>query len=397
LQTSSDGTVRADRIWKRFRQQARRNLLADQIDRFRGRLRGAGPDTWSWALRDVDLTIEPGDSVGLIGGNGAGKSTLLKILAGVMFPYAGRIDIHGRIGALIEVRAGLHGDLTGRENIFLYGTLLGLPRKEVARRFDAIVAFAELADAIDRQVIFYSSGMQMRLGFAVAAFLEPAVLLIDEVLAVGDAPFQQRCLERVQELLHNGTTVVFVSHDLPAVATTCARTVWLEHGAVRLDGQSDEVLGAYRRSIEEMAEVFGGSSEGARITKVTVSQPDGRLPVAAGPLDIVVRVHMQGEGPGRLYVGVSDGPATPAFVLSTPVPASDGEVVARCSLPSLPLGSGRYALWASLLDDYERDLISWHPALRFDVAGPRLDPPPPGVVRLAPIQPSATWTTEGPH
>jgi ABC-2 type transport system ATP-binding protein len=157
LPTSSDpGTVDVVRLWKRFRATERRNLLADHLSGLRRRLRAGSPVPWNWALRDVEFRITPGESVGLIGSNGAGKSTLLKILAGVMYPYAGSAHLEGRVGALIEVRAGLHGDLTGRENIFLYGSLLGLPRREVARRFDAIVEFAELASAIDRQVIFYS-------------------------------------------------------------------------------------------------------------------------------------------------------------------------------------------------------------------------------------------------
>jgi len=219
-------------VWKRFRSRERRNLLSYKLTALRQRLE-EGPVPWHWALRDVDFRIAPGESVGLIGSNGAGKSTLLKILAGVMYPYAGRVRLEGRVGALIEVRAGLHFDLTGRENIYLYGSLLGLPRREVAKRFDAIVEFAEIAPAIDRQVIFYSMGMQMRLGFSVAAFLEPDILLIDEVLAVGDASFQQRCLDRVQEVLRGGTTVVFVSHDLPAIAATCARTIWMDQGIVR--------------------------------------------------------------------------------------------------------------------------------------------------------------------
>src|SRR5688500_10689509 len=186
---SPEGTLVADRVWKRFHADRRYSQLRTEIQRLRERGRRRRDD-YRWALRDVDFRVAPGDSIALVGINGSGKSTLLKILTRVMYPYAGSLDVVGRVGALIEVRAGIHPELTGRENIHLYGTLLGLSRKEVASRFDEIVDFAQLEDAIDRQVKFYSSGMQMRLGFGVAAFLEPDVLLVDEVLAVGDSTFQ---------------------------------------------------------------------------------------------------------------------------------------------------------------------------------------------------------------
>jgi ABC-type polysaccharide/polyol phosphate transport system ATPase subunit len=157
------GTIYARHVWKRFRADRRRMLLRDELEHLRNAVRGQSSSRWRWALRDIDLTVAPGESVGLIGINGSGKSTLLKVLARVTYPYAGSLEVAGRVGALIEVRAGIHPDLTGRENVYLYGSLLGLPRREVTRRFDAIVGFAELESAIDRQVKFYSSGMQMRL------------------------------------------------------------------------------------------------------------------------------------------------------------------------------------------------------------------------------------------
>jgi ABC-type polysaccharide/polyol phosphate transport system ATPase subunit len=203
-----------------------------------------------WALRNVNLEIGPGEALGLIGLNGSGKSTLLRLLARVMYPYAGSIETSGRIGALIEVSAGLHPELTARENIFFYGTLLGLRRKEVSEKFDAVVDFSELESALDRQVKFLSSGMRMRLGFSVAAFLEPAILLVDEVLAVGDATFQTKCMERMRTVLAQGTTIVFVSHDLEAVESICKRVVWLEGGEVRRDAPTLDVLTSYRAAYE---------------------------------------------------------------------------------------------------------------------------------------------------
>ncbi|MCZ7535464.1 MAG: ABC transporter ATP-binding protein [Acidimicrobiia bacterium] len=193
---SRSGELSATRVWKRFRPDRRPKRVRTFLDTRRVRGGERPKKQWSWALRDIDFRVEPGESVGLIGTNGSGKSTLLKLLTRVMYPHSGQIEAHGRAGALIEVASGIHPLLSGRENIFLYGTLLGLPRRDVANRFDAIVDFADIGHAIDRQVKFYSSGMKMRLGFAVAAFLEPDILLVDEVLAVGDSSFQQRCLAR---------------------------------------------------------------------------------------------------------------------------------------------------------------------------------------------------------
>src|SRR5262245_31338074 len=245
-----EGAIVAEHIWKRFRPDRRRRLLRDEIERIRGRVTGKSSRSFRWALRDVNLHLEPGASLGLIGANGAGKSTLLKILTRVMYPYAGTLHVAGRVGALIEVRAGIHPDLTGKENTYLYGSLLGLSRREVSRRFDEIVAFAELDDAIERQVKYYSSGMQMRLGFAVAAFLEPDILLVDEVLAVGDASFQQKCLDRMRTVLANGTSLILVSHDLGAIEATCSQGMWLRDGAVEREGDVRDVLAGYRQWIE---------------------------------------------------------------------------------------------------------------------------------------------------
>jgi ABC-2 type transport system ATP-binding protein len=200
---------------------------------------------WFWALRDVDLEVAPGEAVALIGANGSGKSTLLKILTGAMFPYAGGVATAGRVGALIEIAAGLHPQLSGRENVFLYGSLLGMRRKEVASRLEEILDFSELTHSVDRQLKFYSSGMRMRLGFSVAAFLEPDILLVDEALAVGDISFQEKCMNRMRGMLSEGRTLIFVSHDLAALREICRRGVWLEHGSVQKDGQAEEVISAF--------------------------------------------------------------------------------------------------------------------------------------------------------
>ena len=213
-----------------------------------------------------------------MGPNGSGKSSLLKILSGVMRPYAGTVDVVGRIGALIAVQAGIHNELSGRENIYVYGSILGLKRQEVARRFDEIVEFSELGDAIDRQVKFYSSGMQMRLGFSVVAFLDPVVLLVDEVLAVGDSSFQQRCLDRMRQVLAGGATLVFVSHDLAAVESICNRCVFLHDGVIRNDGPIRDVLSQYRGWIESISEPLESVPGALRILKAGVAAPDGNTP-----------------------------------------------------------------------------------------------------------------------
>jgi homopolymeric O-antigen transport system ATP-binding protein len=201
-----------------------------------------------WALSDVSFEIAPGEVVGLIGRNGAGKSTLLKILSRIIEPTTGRAWLRGRVGSLLEVGTGFHPELTGRENIFLNGAILGMKRQEVRRKFDDIVAFAEVEQFIDTPVKQYSSGMYMRLAFSVAAQLEPEILLVDEVLAVGDSSFQKKCLGRMGEVGREGRTVVFVSHSMTAITRLCPRAILLDCGRVIADGPAGEVTAAYLRS-----------------------------------------------------------------------------------------------------------------------------------------------------
>lgn len=360
------------------------------------RLRGRSQRGFRWALREVDFEVDPGSSVGLVGGNGSGKSTLLKILTRVMYPYAGSVEVIGRVGALIEVRAGIHPELSGRENAFLYGSLLGLSRRDVAARFEAIVDFAGLPEAIDRQVKFYSTGMQMRLGFAVAAFLEPDILLVDEVLAVGDATFQQRCLDRMRAVLAQGTTLVLVSHDLAAVEAMCGRGLWLSDGILAAEGPVRDVLSAYRRSVESVAEHTWYADERIRVRRVEAVRPDGHGPTALAPLQVTVKLECEQPFAGRLYLGVSEGAATPTFLVSTYLDLSAGAASIWCTLESLPLPRGRYSLWLAMVErDTDRDAVPWHPATSFDVIGPDLDPAPRAVVRPAPVHVRATWTGDG--
>jgi len=209
----------------------------------RGR-NGAGHET-IWALEDISFEITQGEVVGIIGRNGAGKSTLLKVLSRITEPTKGRAEVYGRIGSLLEVGTGFHPELTGRENIFLNGAVLGMRRKEIARKFDEIVAFAEVEKFIDTPVKFYSSGMYVRLAFAVAAHLEPEILLVDEVLAVGDIAFQKKCLGKMGEVATEGRTVLLVSHNMGAIRTLCRNTIWLDNGHLVKLAIADEVVRIY--------------------------------------------------------------------------------------------------------------------------------------------------------
>lgn len=218
-----------------------------------------------WAVRDVSLEIPEGQVLGIIGRNGAGKSTMLKILTRITTPSSGRAEIRGRVGSLLEVGTGFHPELTGRENVYLNGSVLGMKRSEIQKKFSDIVEFSGVEHFIDTPVKRYSSGMSVRLAFSVAAHLEPEILLVDEVLAVGDAEFQSRCLGRMEDLSQSGRTIVFVSHQMQAVAQLCDRAVLLEQGRVTLDGRADEVVAQYLQSV-------GGSSS-ARIWPDLESAP----------------------------------------------------------------------------------------------------------------------------
>jgi ABC-type polysaccharide/polyol phosphate transport system ATPase subunit len=390
-----EGTIEATQIWKRFRADVKGALIKNQLRRLKARLRGQNPG-WTWALRDINFSVKPGESVGVVGANGSGKTTLLRILSQVMYPYAGRLEVAGRVGALIEVRAGLHPDLTGRENIFVYGTLLGLTRKAVAKRFDQIVEFAELTDAVDRQLKHFSSGMQMRLGFAVAAFLDPAILMVDEILAVGDAAFQQRCLERMREVQAEGATLLFVSHDLATVEATCARTIWLNRGVLEADGRTPDVLALYRRSVEEFATAASPKGGEFEVLEAQVSDGAGGFPRTQDPMEVRLVLSRdpektRGEDPAvQVVLGVTEGPATPIFVIRHSADLSSGVAEIRCTIPKLPLPRGRYYVWIAVWRRVGNPL-AWHPVARFDVDGPELDWTPRSIVRLAPVHVDAVW------
>jgi lipopolysaccharide transport system ATP-binding protein len=229
-----------------------------------------------WALKDVTFDVEPGEVVGIIGRNGAGKSTLLKILSRVTEPTGGRAELYGRLGSLLEVGTGFHPELTGRENVFLNGAILGMRRAEIARKFDEIVAFSEIEKFIDTPVKWYSTGMYLRLAFAVAAHLEPEILVLDEVLAVGDTNFQLKCMNKMNELRNDGRTILFVSHNMQAVTRLCKRVMYLSEGSIQTDGPADRVASAYlgahlkKPARREWAPIEAPGSEIARLCAVRV-------------------------------------------------------------------------------------------------------------------------------
>ncbi|HEX3685185.1 MAG TPA: ABC transporter ATP-binding protein [Bryobacteraceae bacterium] len=234
-----------------------------------------------WAVKDVSFAVEHGESLGIIGQNGAGKSTILKMLSGITAPTAGQISIRGRLSALLEVGSGFHPELTGRENVYLSGSVLGMSRREIHRKLDAIVEFAGMQRFIDVPVKRYSSGMYVRLGFSIAAHIEPEVLLLDEVLAVGDHVFQVKCKERIGDLHRNGTTVIFISHDLTSVQALCQRVLLIEHGRIAAEGDPEEVIRKYTETTNLTRSPSAGQSSGAvKIVRVAFFDESG--PRSAG-------------------------------------------------------------------------------------------------------------------
>lgn len=278
--------IKAEKLSKRYYLgRTRANSLRDaMVNVVRSR---ASSRSELWALRDVGFEISDGEAVGIIGRNGAGKSTLLKILSRITKPTRGMAEIYGRVGSLLEVGTGFHNELTGRENIYLNGAILGMRRAEIAVKFDEIVAFSELEKFLDTPVKFYSSGMYMRLAFSIAAHLEPEVLIVDEVLAVGDAAFQKRSISKMRVAGESGRTVLFVSHDMHSIARLCRRVIWLENGEIKSDGEATAVIAEYLGELSRTGaeRVWDGDeapgNENARLLAVRVLDRAGNLTASA--------------------------------------------------------------------------------------------------------------------
>jgi homopolymeric O-antigen transport system ATP-binding protein len=330
----TDKTIQVENLSKRYRlgqTQTLRMRLAQAVNRIKrggAEQDGTNPDEF-WALRDVSLDVRPGEVLGLIGRNGAGKSTLLKILSRITDPTHGQVTIHGRVGSLLEVGTGFHPELTGRENIFLNGAILGMKRAEISKQFDQIVDFAEVGRFLDTPVKRYSSGMYVRLAFAVAAHLEPEVLLIDEVLAVGDAAFQRKCLGKMGDVAKRGRTVVFVSHNMAAVSTLCDRSVLLEDGQVSFIGDTEQAVQRYLQHSNEQSPVAladrqdRAGSGAVRLTGITIQSTDNpeQAYIQSGD-SLRVTIRYESNRPvkrPRFLVGIYDPMNQPLFRLDTQV------------------------------------------------------------------------------
>ncbi len=300
-----------------------------------------------WAVRHVDLGIEPGASYGVIGRNGSGKSTLLQILAGVTAPTEGRVAVRGRVAPMLSVGVGFHNELTGRENIYVNGTILGLDRATLDRKLDEIIDFSEIEEFIDTPVKFYSSGMLVRLGFAVAVQAEPDVLLLDEVLAVGDIAFQMKCFDRMSQVLTSGTTVVLVSHNLNAIRQLCSDTLVLHRGEVRFQGPTDDALVAYQRALDDddTVERAGESSGLLPPIKDVATLTDVRVTVDRGEASIEARASVEQPWPSSaLALLVSTRAGLPVYYECSPElgPLERGQWTYRARLQT-PFPPGEFA------------------------------------------------------
>ena len=354
------GEISVDGVSRRFVVRARETHTLKELLVARGR---TGPQE-VWALRDVSAAIAPGEAVGLIGRNGSGKSTLLRLIAGIIRPTTGRVSTGGRIGSLLELGAGFHPDFTGRENVELNGALQGLSRARIRERFDEIVAFAELEESIDRPVRTYSSGMTMRLGFAIAAFLEADLLLLDEVFAVGDESFQRKCFGVIAAFKERGGTILFVSHDASAVERLCDRAVLLRQGGLAYDGQVHEAITRYRRALAEEDGATSANGDGpagsgeARIAAARLVTADGAPRdrfLAGEPFGLDVALTGSVAAP-RLHLEVRDGSGllvAEDLVETAPLGwdnAPDG-LALRLDVGAPPLQFGRFELTLALLGD----------------------------------------------
>lgn len=386
----SRGSIRVEALGKRFiigapeKYRTLREVLSQSVappSRWLRRRSIAKPSLETfWALRDVSFEVKPGEVMGIIGRNGAGKSTLLKILSRITEPTEGRAEISGRVGSLLEVGTGFHPELTGRENILLNGAILGMKRAEILRKFDEIVAFSEVERFIDTPVKHYSSGMYVRLAFAVAAHMEPEILIVDEVLAVGDATFQRKCLGKMRDVAGEGRTVLFVSHNMGAVQNLCDRCVWLQEGRVASTGDSATVIREYLRNGES---AYGRLDTGGRVRKpshaVIRDAWIEREGVQVGhvifgdQIDLVMQIQVidrvtlavelvlrQADG-----VPVAFGPS--GWVQDLDIEAKPGALTMRAHLPPACLAIGGYSIDLALAETGIRLLDHIESGIRFHV------------------------------
>lgn len=362
----SDIAIRAEGLSKRYRlgDKERYYALRDTLTRvvrsplsFFRREKGE----FIYALKDVNLEVKHGEVLGLIGRNGAGKTTLLKLLSQITRPTAGWADIYGRVGSLLEVGTGFHPELTGRENIYLSGAILGMTKKEIDRKFDEIVAFSELEKFLDTAVKHYSSGMYVRLAFAVAAHLEPEILLVDEVLAVGDIKFQKKCLGKMSDVARAGRTVVLISHQMNQIRRLCERVVWVDNGTIRLSGRTHEVVSSYEAEMGSAGSVEAETQSTRASFKANfigweLTKPDGGDPYELSNFDpVTVKILVRVNKPiSRGIHGIALHDADRRVIwgwaaYGLDIPGGIQEFTYR--FPMLPLKPGPYSWYVSLWDD----------------------------------------------
>lgn len=411
--------LRVNKVSKKYKLGARRVAYDTLRERLTESLRspfnsamrrnGNAPDAWMWALREVSFEVVPGEVVGIIGRNGAGKSTLLKVLSRITEPTSGRVELYGRVGSLLEVGTGFHPELTGRENVYLNGAILGMSRREIGRKFDEIVSFAEIETFLDTAVKHYSTGMYMRLAFAVAAHLEPEILIVDEVLAVGDAAFQKKCLTKMGAAALEGRTVLFVSHNLAAVRALCTRGILIDGGRLELDAKVEEAITRYLSdhnasdNVVVWDPVSAPQNAEIRFNKAYVLNDRGEF---ASLLDyrneFSIAVEYEVLKPirnlrigfflqtvdGTLICGSNDPEAWPE------IERAPGHYVSTCRFPASTLNAGTYSLiFGSDRPPNPEPLVMTPPCVNFTIEvieehGP-FNRVLPGIIR-----PKLTWNVE---
>jgi len=377
--------IHLENVSKLYRLGSTRTSLRESLSNATQRLLSSEPAPSAqtiWALRDVSFSVQPGEALGLIGPNGAGKTTTLKLLSRVSQPTQGAIYTQGRMASLIELGAGFHPELTGRENIFLNGAILGLSQREIQSKFDTIVNFSELEEFIDTPIKRYSSGMYARLGFSVAAFVDPEILLIDEVLAVGDMNFQRKCFDFIHNFVNSGHTTIFVSHNLFALEQLCDRIVWLEKGHVMADGITHQVLSAYMHSQEEkllQIEQTKGTLDSFLIIEsvsLTNSRGEETQEFESGE-DICVHLHYSAPQPIRkphFVLAVWDGAThQPVFIASMLVDNEapdriEGQGTITCLFEKPPLRPRAYQVFSEIWqEDLQNYFLIWQPLIGFTI------------------------------
>jgi ABC-2 type transport system ATP-binding protein len=364
--------ISIEAVSKRFR------LARDPVYSLKDRILRMGRTSYVdfWALKDIDLSIEQGETLGLLGHNGSGKSTLLKCVAGIMKPTTGQIRLRGRLASLLELGAGFHPDLSGRENVFINGAFLGIPRKEIDRRFDDIVAFAELEQFIDNQVKHYSSGMYVRLAFAVAVNVDPDVLLVDEVLAVGDEVFQKKCLDRIGEFQAEGRTIVIVTHATDLARRTCSRVAALHHGEMIANGSPGEAIRIYREHLHGLDDRVAPEPDSEeprprsriRLTSVSVEhrhRADRPYVQAGEPASIVVSFDAHEVVSDAVFaLSIFDERGQRIFsadtdALNVPLPPLHGSGQVVFEIAAVPLLDGAFPITVEVKDRHHGQLLDW--------------------------------------